>query len=203
MDESNDDIKIIILGETGVGKTNLMNVYFDKEFQENPESTMVSYCMQDEIKYEKKMYKYCMWDTAGQEKYKGITKLFIRKAKIILLVYAIDNLTSFKEIDTWINMVKTNIDNDKYIMALVANKSDLFESQEVTDDEGKELAEKYEIDFLVTSALLKAKSFKNFVDKQIIKYIKMIEGNGEANEKNNHIKIKNSKKEDKNKKKCC
>ena len=88
-------------------------------------------------------------------------------------------------------------------MALVANKSDLFESQEVTDDEGKELAEKYEIDFLVTSALLKAKSFKNFVDKQIIKYIKMIEGNGEANEKNNHIKIKNSKKEDKNKKKCC
>ena len=164
---------------------------------------MASYCMQDEIKYEKKMYKYCMWDTAGQEKYKGITKLFIRKAKIILLVYAIDNLTSFKEIDTWINVVKTNIDNDKYIMALVANKSDLFESQEVTDDEGKELAEKYEIDFLVTSALLKAKSFKNFVDKQIIKYIKMIEGNGEANEKNNHIKIKNSKKEDKNKKKCC
>ena len=203
--DDDEGIKIIILGESGVGKTNLMNVYFNKDFQSSTEATMASYCMEDEIKHGDKIYKYFIWDTAGQEKYKGITKMFVRKAKIILMVYAIDNKNSFKEVDTWINFVKTNIEDDKYIIAIIANKSDLFESQEVTDEEGKEKAEKYGYDFLITSALLKAKSFKNFVAKLIIKYIEMTEENGDSKEKKKNIKVKKDKKKDKNnsKKKSC
>ena len=206
MDESDEGIKIILLGESGVGKTNLMNVFFDKGFEDSPESTMASYCMESEIKYGKNSYKYFIWDTAGQEKYKGITKMFVRNTKIVLLVYSIDNKLSFQAIDNWINFVKDNIENDKYIIALIANKSDLFESQEVSDEEGKEKAKKYGIDFLITSALLKAKSFKNFVSQLIIKYIEMTEGDENQKGKNKNIKIKKETKADKNnkdKKKCC
>ena len=205
MDESEEGIKIILLGESGVGKTNLMNVFFDKGFLDNPESTLASYCMEDEIKYGKNSYKFFIWDTAGQEKYKGITKMFVRNAKIVLIVYSIDNKNTFNEVDKWINFVKDNIENDKYIIALIANKCDLYESQEVTDEEGKEAAQKYGIEFLITSALLKAKSFKNFVSQLIIKYIEMTEGDENKNKKDKNIKIKNEKKTDKNKdkKKCC
>ena len=205
MVESEEGIKIILLGESGVGKTSLIYAFFDQDFQENPESTIASYCMGDEINYRNKPYKFFIWDTAGQEKYKGITKIFVRNSKIILIVYSIVNRNSFNEIDNWINFVKNNIDNDKYIIALVANKSDLFDSQEVSDEEGKEAASKYGIEFLETSALIRAKSFKNFVSKLIIKYIEMTEGDENQKEKNNNIKIKNEKKNDKNKdkKKCC
>ena len=131
--------------------------------------------------------------------------MFVRNAKIVLIVYSIDNKNTFNEVNKWINFVKDNIENDKYIIALIANKCDLYESQEVTDEEGKEAAEKYGIDFLITSALLKAKSFKNFVSKLIIKYIEMTEGDENKNKKDKNIKIKNEKKTDKNKdkKKCC
>ena len=143
-----------------------------------------------------------MWDTAGQEKYRAITNQFIRDAKIILLVYAIDNRKSFQGIDVWMNFVKENKGDDKYIIGLVANKSDLFETQEVTDEEGKQLAKKYGSEFLLTSALETPKSFQNFVVKLIINYINMMEGVGNSGNKN--IKINEEKDNTfQKKKKCC
>ena len=202
MNVSDDDIKIILLGETGVGKTNLINIYFNQEFNENPDSTIASYCLQDHIKHVNKIYTYTMWDTAGQEKYRAITNQFIRDAKIILLVYAIDNRKSFQGIDVWMNFVKENKGDDKYIIGLVANKSDLFETQEVTDEEGKQLAKKYGSEFLLTSALETPKSFQNFVVKLIINYINMMEGVGNSGNKN--IKINEEKDATlQKKKKCC
>ena len=188
MSQNEVGIKIILLGETGVGKTNLIRVFFGMEFKENFLSSSSSDCFEGELKYNDKSYKFFLWDTAGQEKYRAINKMFFRDAKIILIVYSIVDKHSFDEVDFWIKYVKENLKNEKYIIALIANKNDLYEQQIVMDEDGKEVAEKYEIDFLTTSAKTDAVSFKEFVNKLIINYINMTEGGSKEDKKDNLIK---------------
>jgi len=127
MVEANPEIKIILLGESGVGKTNLIYAFLNYGFQENPGCTLASFSFEAEYNYKNKSYTYTIWDTAGQEQYRSINKIFIRDSKIILIVYSIDNRKSFNEVDFWIKYVKENLKDDKYIIALVANKNDLYE----------------------------------------------------------------------------
>ena len=203
--EEGEGIKVILLGEVGVGKTNLINVLFGMDFKENVASTSGADCFEGELKYQEKSYKYFLWDTAGQEIYRAINKIFIRDAKIAIIVYAIDNQHSFEEVDFWINYVKENKGEDKYLIALVANKSDLYEKQMVMDEEGQEAAKKHGIDFLTTSAKTDAESFREFVNNLIIKYINLTEGKETNNDsKKDSIKInKGDKNDGQNKKKCC
>ena len=194
--KNEDEIKIILLGHTGVGKTNLIYGFIGAEFQENSEANVAS-SFEGEIAYENKSYIYTIWDTAGQEKYKAINKIFLRNANIILIIYSIIDRQSFNEINYWINYVKENLEEDKYIMALVANKSDLYEQQLVNEEEGEEVAKKYGIEFKKTSALTCADSFRNFVNGLVINYIEMSKGSGNKKE---NIKLN---KKGKSKKKCC
>ncbi len=204
MSQNEVGIKIILLGETGVGKTNLIRVFFGMEFKENFLSSSSSDCFEGELKYNDTSYKFFLWDTAGQEKYRAINKMFFRDAKIILIVYSIVDKHSFDEVDFWIKYVKENLKNEKYIIALIANKNDLYEQQIVMDEDGKEAAEKYEIDFLTTSAKSDAVSFKEFVNRLIINYIKMTEGGESKEDKKDNLKINKGDKNDGQKnKKCC
>ena len=200
-DDNINEIKIILLGESGVGKTNLINVFFGFGFDQKSQANNSSFSYEGEYLYKKKSYKYTIWDTAGQEQYRAINKIFLRGAKIILIVYAIDSRQTFEEIDFWINFVKKNQGKSKYIMALVANKIDLIENQMVMDEEGKEIAKKYGIKFLITSALSSAKSFINFVNNLVKDYIDKYSVEGILVEDTPTIKI--NKKRKKNKKKCC
>ena len=152
-EKKDDTIKIILLGASGVGKTNLINVFLGLEFNEYTESNSAS-SFEQSINYKDKTYIYYIWDTAGQEKYRAVNKIFVRGAKIVLIVYAIDNRNSFNEVDYWINMVKESLPDGKYIMALVANKIDLYEKQVVIDEEGENAAKKYGIEFIQQVHLL-------------------------------------------------
>ena len=208
MEEVNPEIKIILLGESGVGKTNLINIFLNYGFQDYPGGTLAAYSFEGNYIYKNKSYTYTIWDTAGQELYRSINKMFIRDSKIIVIVYSIDNRKSFNEVKFWINYTKENLKGGKYIMALVANKSDLYEeNQLVLDEEGESIAKKYGIDFLTTSAKTNGKNFQYFVNKLIAIYIEKYIESGNSGEDNQTIKINNFKhkngKNKQSKKKCC
>ena len=194
------DIKIILLGETGVGKTNLINVFFGLKFEDQIDSTLASYCNEGKFNYNNESYNYAIWDTAGQEKFRAISKLFIRDAQIILIVYSIINRKTFEQVNFWLNLVKENLENNTYILGLVANKIDLYEHQIVTDEEGKKIAKENNIDFLITSALKSPETFRKFVNKLLVKYI---EKEGQKIGNNDSIKINGDIKNKTNKKQCC
>ena len=130
----------------------------------------------------------------------------VRGSNIILILYSKISRESFNEVDFWINYVKENVGDDKYIMALVANKNDLYEYDEVKYEEGKEVAKKYGIEFLTTSALKQGKLFKEFLNELIKMYIENYirpENIANGKEKKN-LKININNKNDKNVgKKCC
>ena len=194
------DIKIILLGETGVGKTNLINIFFGLKFQDQIDSTLASYCNEGKFNYNNESYNYAIWDTAGQEKFRAISKLFIRDAQIILIVYSIINRKTFEQVNFWLNFVKENVENNTYILGLVANKIDLYEHQIVKDEEGIKIAKENNIDFLVTSALNSPETFRKFVNKLLVKYI---EKEGQKIGNNDSIKINGDIKNKTNKKQCC
>ena len=202
-EKEEEPIKIILLGESGVGKTNLIYAFIGHKGHEDSTSTVTSSSIEGKIDYDdNKSYKYCMWDTAGQEKFRSINKIFFRDAKIILIVYAIDNRNSFDNTEFWINYVKENITEDKYTIALIANKSDLYENQMVMEEEAKEAAEKFGIDFFTTSAKQDANGFRKYVNGLIKEYIRkyLVKENENEKDKKKNLKIKKRKK---NKNKFC
>ena len=190
-------IKLILLGESGVGKTNLIRVAIGKEFDSNVSATLTSSYCESKITVDKKLYKYFLWDTAGQEKYRSLNQLFIKDSKIILLVFAINTRDSFKQVDFWHKYVKDLLGEDDYIFALIGNKSDLYEENDVVKDEEIEAkAKELKIKFKVTSALTDAVGFRNFLNEILQDYINKYH----PQEYKNSFQIKS---DDKGGKKCC
>ena len=168
-------IKIILLGESGVGKTNLIRVATGEEFEENSmSSSSGSYKESYYISSTNKKYVYHLWDTAGQEAYRSLNKIFVKNAKIVIFVYAIDNAPSFKELDYWIKLAKNELGDDA-VMGIVGNKIDLFEEQQVKEEDAIEYAKKLNFKFKPTSALTEPMGFKCFLEELLIDYIKKID----------------------------
>ena len=173
--DSSNNIKIILLGESGVGKTNLIRVATGEEFEQNTISTSSSsYKEGYYITSTQKKYTYHLWDTAGQEVYRSLNKIFIKNAKIVIFVYSIDNENSFKELDYWINVAKNELGDD-VVMGIVANKMDLFAEQKVEDEVAIEYAKNLNFKFKQTSALSDPMGFKSFLEELFIDYIKKID----------------------------
>ena len=170
--EDDKIIKIILLGESGVGKTNLIQVALDQPFQKEKISTLISSYYESEIIIQNKKYVYTLWDTAGQEVYRSLNKSFIKDSKIVILVFAINNRKSFEEIDYWINSVKESLEENKYIMALVANKSDLFDEQEIPDEEIMKKGKELNIKTKITSAAEDSVGFKMFLEELLKDLVK-------------------------------
>ena len=180
MDNEENNIKLILVGgASGVGVTNILNVYFGMSFQEGSITTNSPYSFEGEFNKGKKgkseISKLTFWDSGGgQDILRALKKPLILRCNIILIVYSITDRDSFENVEFWINCIKeikNEVKDDKYIVALIANKSDLFDSQVVSDEEGEKIADKYGIEFLITSAKQDQKSFRIFVHSLITKYI--------------------------------
>ena len=140
--------KIIIVWDTNVGKTQILNVFTDK-FEEKSGTTvgvdLKIYEIKDEVKNQRIIFQ--IWDTAGEEKYKSIVSQYYKKISGAIIVYDITNKKSFENVDIWFEQLQKNIE-----IILVRNKQDLKE-RVIQYKEGKSKAEKYKIIFYEVSAI--------------------------------------------------
>ena len=140
--------KIIFVGDTGVGKTTIISRIMDSPFSDVYEPSIGIDFMSKNIKYHGQNIKLQIWDTAGQEKYKGLIPSYVRNSSVVFIVYDISNKTSFDNIPKWINFIKS-IENTTLI--LCGNKIDL-QNREVQKEAGEEFAKKEGILFFEVSA---------------------------------------------------
>jgi small GTP-binding protein len=171
-----DGVKVILIGESGVGKTNLINIAIGDNFSENEKSTTASTLSLKKIKLNNKEYNLDLWDTIGQEQYRQLTKIFFNNSKIVIFVYDITNKESFKALPGWKKDVEEQLGDD-YIKGVVANKSDLYLEEEVPTEEGQEYANNIEAKFLLVSAKKDdPKKFEDFLRVLLEEYLSTKKG---------------------------
>lgn len=162
MSEDEGTIKLILLGNSGVGKTSLIKSISGINPNKTEEATLSAYYLQKPFKIEDKEYLIDLWDTAGQEAYLGVTKLFFKGSQIIIFVYDITVKNSFNSLTEWIKNVKEIVNND-YVCGIIGNKSDLFLKSQVSNEEAKKLAETEGYKFKLASAVNDPKSFEDLI----------------------------------------
>ena len=152
MENKKIKVKLILVGETTVGKTSIINQYIDKTFKEEYMMTIGKEKSLKNINLEGKEVSLEICDTAGQIDYRAINKIFMKNTDIALIVYDITNRESFKELSDWIKGVKEINNNKNVIFGIAANKSDLYEQRVVNKKEGEEFAKNNNALFFETSA---------------------------------------------------
>ena len=180
-------IKVILLGESGVGKTSLINVTSGGEFKDQITLTTSSYYVKKDYTINSQKYQINLWDTAGEERYKYLTKLFYKGSDIVVFVYDITSRKSFENLNIWIEEVRDIIDS-KYICGIVGNKTDLFINEVVKNDEGEEFAKNNNMKFKLVSAKDDPKSFTDFLEELINDSLENLE------EKRKNVSLKIDKK---------
>lgn len=156
-------IKIILLGNSGVGKTAIINRYCCDKFDKKSEITFSSTYLNKDVTYKNKKYFVNVWDTAGQEKYNSLNKLFVKNSKIIILVYNVTVKESFEALNYWYEFISNDLD-DQITLGLAGNKVDLLEEDGYTLEVSTEEAEKRAEEWNATFSLLSAKADKKGID---------------------------------------
>ena len=147
-------IKFIIIGDTGVGKTQIIYRYTNGEFRnENMASTIGVIFSSKNIQISDKIFHVELWDTGGMESFKSIRQNYYKNAACAIIVYDITNKDTLKSVDKWIEECNFSSNNDNLIMILVGNKTDLIDKRQVTEKTGKDYAKNNNMDFYESSAL--------------------------------------------------
>ena len=153
-DEDNYEImvKVVLVGDSGVGKTNIMSKYLKNEFHEDSKATVGVEFGAKQFTVEGHVIKAQIWDTAGQERYKAITSAYYKGAKGAFIVYDITRKNTFDSVSRWVSDLTATADK-KISIILIGNKSDLEDQRQVTKEMGEEKANQLQVAFLETSAM--------------------------------------------------
>lgn len=208
--------KVILIGDSGVGKSNILSRYILDEFNIDTKATVgVEFGSKMIEKDPQTKIKVQIWDTAGQERYKSITNAYYKGAKGAFVVYDISRKDTFDNVDKWFSELKGNSDENVFVV-LIGNKCDMEDQREVSIAEGKRKSEELKTAFMETSAMQAVnidEAFGLMVD-EIYKKVKPAlgkpgnktkagEGDDFSNEKDNVITLNNDDLHKKKKKKCC
>ena len=193
-----EKIKLMVIGETRVGKTALIKKYTKNVFGGTYLTTVGIDFQEKIINVEEKSVKLQIWDTAGQERFRNIAKSYFHTSDGFLLVYDISCKDSFEKLNFWYEQIKLNApENTKCVVA--GNKCDLEEKRQVNKNEGENFAKTYNIDFYETSA-------KDGINVDVVfqtlasEIMKDIKKNGSKNKRSSQVLRKNTKSK---KKSCC
>jgi small GTP-binding protein len=147
-----ESFKVVLIGETGVGKTSIITQFMDQTFQEDQQSTTGgTYSTKSVIYNGNKELKFEIWDTAGQERYRALTKMFYKDAGAAVLVYDITRKESFEELKSyWAQQIKET-SPEGIILVVVGNKSDL-ENEAVDEEDARKFADELGALYLRASA---------------------------------------------------
>ena len=145
--------KVLLLGDSSVGKTCFLLRYCDKSFQDVHLSTIgLDYRLKTITLKNNKNIKLQIWDTAGQDRFRAITKNYYKSANGVLLIYDISNLQTYENVKNWISQIREEA-NPNVIIYLVGNKIDLPKEKRVVNiEDGEKIAEEFEIKFKEASA---------------------------------------------------
>ncbi len=191
-------LKIVIVGQSSVGKTALINQYMNKIFIDAAITTIGTDKFIKVEKINDIEIKLNIWDTAGQERFRSLSPLFLKGSHIVIMVYDITNKDSFDELETfWKEKIKDNTSN--IILGLAANKSDLYEREVVTIEEGKDFAKNNDAIFFETTA----KNYESTRQLFIELVTKYIEKYGFISDNAKNLVIEKDKKPNNNSKKGC
>ncbi|KAK9095857.1 hypothetical protein Sjap_021354 [Stephania japonica] len=144
--------KVVLIGDSGVGKSNLLSRFTRNEFCLESKSTIGVEFATRTLQVEGKTIKAQIWDTAGQERYRAITSAYYRGALGALLVYDVTKPTTFENVSRWLKELRDHADSNIVIM-LIGNKTDLKHLRAVATEDAQGFAEKEGLSFIETSAL--------------------------------------------------
>ena len=159
-------LKFIIIGDSSVGKTNILSVYKDGTFNEKRQPSVGVEFIAKNIQLDDTTFRIQIWDTAGQENFISMTKVYYRNSCCAFIVYDITEKNSFNHVEFWLSEIKKEAP-DSIICVLIGNKNDANDRREVTYEEGNNFAKQNKMKFYETSAKNKInieKIFKETVE---------------------------------------
>ena len=199
-ESSQDEIplKIMILGNTSVGKTSFIMKFTENTFQEVHLATIGVDFKTKTITYNNKKYRLSIYDTTGQERFKSLAFSLIKNVDGIILIYDVTDESTFNSIPNWIQSAREK-KGQNYPMIMLGNKIDLIDERKVRTEEGEEIAKKYGLDFFEISNK-ESVNIEDSIMTLVEKILLNIEKNGR---KENSATILSTNAFKKSKKKCC
>ena len=187
-------MKVILVGESGVGKSTMLNVFCDKYYNDNYISTIGVDFKIKIIDINGKKIKLQIWDTAGQERFRSIVKNYYKNVHAIMLIFDLTNIQSFYKLDDWLKEIKEHVQHPNYKILLVGTKCEISSYNKIPEDKIKEYANKRNLDYILVS------SKKNInMDKAFDMVVQNVLNNTKLFKKSNTMDLEKNKKKDK----CC
>ena len=206
-DEREDyKLKVVIVGDSGVGKSNLIKRFTTNEFNEHSKATVGVEFLSRSYKINDKIFKIEMWDTAGQERYKSITAAYYKGAKGALIVYDTTSAKSFENVDKWLGEIKEKAGKEIKLI-IIGNKIDLKDKKVITTEQALTRAKELDIPLMETSAKDATNVKEAFHDLlkemycELSKTLQIVEKQNLENDRNNGVQLDVN--EQKKKKSCC